>query len=476
MGQEIASEQFTDEDRRAFRARLRDETKVLKRWFDERAFVYDEKRTVGLELEGWLVDGDRLPCPRNEAFFDAVDDPDVVAELSKFNFEINAPARELSGDVFMPTLRDLEKTVARCRDGGRTLGLDPVFIGILPTARDDMLQTDWMSDSHRYRALNRQLLHLRGETPIRILIEGADRLDFRCEHIMLEAACTSLQSHLKVNQEDAVRLYNASIMAAGPLIAATANAPFLYGRSLWAETRVPAFEQVTASDEFTDAEGRKVRRVTLGQGYLRHSFLEPFLQNLAYDVLLPELMERTEKLPHLKLQNGVIWRWVRPILGFEPDGAPHLRLEHRVMPAGPSLKDTVANLALCHGLVLSLAGAARAPEDFLPFEDARANFYACARDGLDAAVVWNGRKANVQQLLLDRLLPDARRALEDHHVAGRDLVEFFDGVLIPRMRTGMTGAAWQRSHVACHGPNFQEMTERYVALQEDGAPVHEWPV
>lgn len=476
MGQEIQSPSFSEADYEAFRTRLRQETAVLKGWFDERHLNHGGTPTVGLELEAWLVDENHLPAPRNMDFFAETRDPDIVAELACFNFEINAPARPLSGDAFSRTRADLEARWDLCRSAGGRLSITPVAIGILPTVRDEMLQLDWMSESNRYHALNAELLRRRGGKPLHICIEGHEQLNYRCDHIMLEAACTSLQAHLRVGQDEAARLYNAAILAAGPLVAATANSPFLHGKSLWAETRVPAFEQATATECFRDKAGRNVRRVTLGTGYVRESLLELFVENLSYPNLLPALQDETSRLPHLRLQNGTIWRWVRPILGFDSEGAPHLRLEHRVMPGGPSLADTVANLALCHGLVLGLGTADTPPERATSFAEARENFYACARHGLDAQMRWAGRTVNVQALLLEELLPMARRALRDAGIDAGDLDTLFRDTLQPRLRTGRTGAQWQRSFMACNGSNFQALTERYVALQAGGAPVHEWPV
>ncbi|MEM9170487.1 MAG: glutamate--cysteine ligase [Pseudomonadota bacterium] len=476
MGQEIATSTFTEADRVAFRKRLRDETATLKRWFQTDAFDRDDARTVGLEIEGWLMDADVLPAPENEAFFAAVKDPDVVAELSKFNFEINAPARPLRKRVFNETRSDIERTWTACRDAAAPLGLKPMAVGIAPTVRDDMLQPSWMSEGERYRALNRELLRRREDRPILIDIEGDDRLRYRCDHIMLEAACTSLQAHFKVNQDEAVRFYNAGVLSAGPLVAACANSPFLYGKSLWDETRIRAFEQATATDVFRDAQGRKVQRVSLGRGYLRQSFLELFVENLSFPTLLPMLHEESARLPHVRLHNGVIWRWVRPILGFDADDNPHLRIEHRVTPAGPSVVDMVANLALCHGLMLALGRAETPPETETPFEDARANFYACAKHGLAAEVKWRGRAVNVQTLLSEELLPAAASALAREDVDAGDRAFYVDAVLHERLRTGRTGAAWQRSFVACNGPDFQALTAAYLERQESGEPVHEWAV
>ncbi|MEM9837647.1 MAG: hypothetical protein AAF830_00685 [Pseudomonadota bacterium] len=476
MGTEIASTHFADEDYQTFRERLRKETATLKSWFDNRAFDYSDELTVGLELEAWLVDENALPAPVNDAFLKAAGHDDIVEELAAFNIEINAPPMLMGETVFSDTEAALADVWSVCGRTGDTIGIRCAMMGILPTVRDEMLQLTWMSDANRYEALNRELMHRRRQEPIHIAIAGQDELNYRCDHIMLEAGCTSLQAHLKINQEDSVRFYNAGVLAAAPLVAATANSPFLYGKSLWCETRIPAFEQATAVDGFRDKSGCNVRRVTLGTGYLRHSFLELFTENLSFPVLLPALHEDTDRLPHLKLQNGTVWRWVRPILGFDGQGTPHLRIEHRVMPAGPTLTDTIANLALCHGLMLALARSDHPPEEETPFEDAQANFYACAKDGLDARVRWCGRDMNVQSLLVEKLIPKARAALIDEGVSEADVRRYIDQIMMPRVRSGRTGAAWQRSYMECNTPNFQAFTERYLMLQETNAPVHTWEV
>lgn len=476
MGQGISRSSFSETEHAEFRSRLRCETAVLKRWFEERAFLHCERPTTGLELEAWLIDQDGLPAPHNAEFIAAVADPRVVPELSKFNFELNAEPQPLVPDFLERTQCSLEELWRSCAAVARARQLDIVAIGILPTVRDEMLQPDWMSDGERYRALNREIFRLRGAAPLHIDIAGADRLEYHCNHVMLEAACTSLQGHLRVRQDQALRFYNASIIAAAPLVAASANSPFLYGKSLWAETRVPAFEQATAHHSFVDPEGRQVRRVTLGTGYVRHSLLELFLENLGYPALLPMLADGEAKLGHLRLHNGTIWRWVRPIIGFEPDGTPHMRLELRVMPAGPTIADSIANLALCYGLVFALGQESTPPEQEISFEDARENFYACARDGLAARVHWRGKLVGMQALLLEQLLPAAKSALARDGVDSQALEYYFDGLLRPRLISGLTGERWQRSFIEIKGADFQGLLQRYAELQWAGAPVHTWHV
>ncbi len=476
MGQEIARSGFSDEDRERYRSRLRAETSTLKRWFSERRFAEDEGYTAGLELEAWLIDRNCLPTPHSDEFISTTNDPRVVHELSKFNFELNADPRPLAGDCFSATRADVETLWQRCRRAGDTLDMRMLMIGILPTVRDEMLQPAWMAEVNRYRALNEEIMHARRDQPLHIAIHGEDELDLTCGHIMLEAACTSLQAHLKIDQDEAPRLYNAAQIAAAPLVAATANSPFLYGKTLWEETRIPTFEQATQILGFPDRTGRRVLRVTLGTGYIRHSLLELFLENLSYPPLLPIIDGEPDQMPCLKLQNGTIWRWNRPIIGFDPDGTPHLRIEQRVMPSGPTIEDVVANLALSHGMTLALGRAETPPESETPFEDCRANFYACARDGLDAELRFAGRGATARALLLDRLLPAAREALADEGVDDAELDHVFDGILVPRIESGQTGSQWQRAWYRDHGRNFQALTERYLELQEQGEPVHRWPL
>lgn len=479
MGQEIAAGGFSDETRAEFAARLRNETKILKSWFDCREFAFDEGFTGGLEVEAWLIDENALPAPRNVDFLAAASDPLIVAELSQFNFEINTEPARLGAGFLNRMKSDLDRTWGRCRDVAGALGLTPMIVGILPTVRDEMLQLDWMSPAQRYRALNEEVLRLRAGAPLHIRIEGDEALDMHCDHLMVEAACTSIQTHLQVNQEEAARFWNASQIIAAPIVAASANSPFLYGKSLWAETRIPTFEQACNVAAFRDPAGRPCGRVTFGTGYVRHSLLELFLENHeGYPVLLPALSDKMpEDLAHLKLQNGTIWRWNRPIIGFGADGAPHLRIENRVTAAGPTIADQIANMALYIGLAVFYARTQSPPEMSIDFEMARANFYAAARWGLKADILWtDGRRHNVQKLLVDRLLGEAANGLRSVGVSGAEIAEYLDGILRHRLMTGRTGAEWQRSFVNTHGGDFQGLVMRYAELQDSGAPAHEWTV
>ena len=110
-----------------------------------------------------------------------------------------------------------------------------------------MLSRDNMSSMRRYAALTRQVLRLRDERPIRLRIMGEDFLESVHHDLMLEAATTSLQVHLKVPQSTSRRYYNASLIASAFTVALAANAPLLFGKRLWDDTRIPVFEQAVDS-------------------------------------------------------------------------------------------------------------------------------------------------------------------------------------------------------------------------------------
>jgi hypothetical protein len=272
------------------------------------------------------------------------------------------------------------------------------------------------------------------------------------------------------------RYYNASLISCAPLLAAAVNSPLLFGQRLWQETRVPLFEQAVELGGYGGLAETTVRRVTFGRGYVASSPLELFEENLEhYPVLLPiPQAEPATRFPHLRLHNGAIWRWVRPLIGFDAAGQGHVRLEQRVLPSGPTVLDMVANAALYFGLVHALARQPRAAEADLPFGDARANFYAAARHGLQAELVWlDGRRYSARELILETVLPQARQGLRDFGLPDAE-VEHYLGVVEARVRSGQTGSAWQLQQLAKVDGDVHRMMDDYLVNQRSGAPVHEW--
>lgn len=484
MGQEVGAAHFRHRDFVRFEQALAAETDLLHDRIEQGRFA-QAPPVAGLELEAWLVDRDGNPAPMNQAFLERLAVPDVVTELARFNIELNVPPQPLAGDGLARLAADLAATWDRCQACARSFGLGVVSIGILPTLTEAQLCLSNMSVSNRYRALNEQMLRQHHGRPVRLDIAADPALaaagcpsHLRCEHrdVMLEAGTTSLQAHLQVTPATATRYYNAAIIASAPMVALAANAPFLFGHALWDETRVPLFEQALDVASRNVLPGEALPRVSFGSGYAGYSLAECFRENQArFEIMLPLALDGPrERLPHLRLHNGTIWRWNRPLVGFGDDGTAHLRIEHRVMAAGPTIGDMLANLAFFYGLAAALAQDAQPPELELGFETARANFYEAARRGLAAQVAWIGAPARLLgNLVVDTLLARAAAGLRhldvDDAIAGPAL-----RIIEQRAVSGRTGADWQRRFVASHGADFAHLTREYAARQSGGAPVHTW--
>ena len=474
MGEEISNVRFRKSHFRDFQDRLQQETALLQNWFETHAFDCGQQ-TGGFEIEAWLVDRIFDPSPINQVFLDLLQDPMVVPELSAFNVELNTDPQFMTGRALSRMHEELNKRWDHCREIAEKIDADLLMIGILPTVRKSDLALSNMSQLARYRALNEQILRLRKGDALQLDISGRELLNMQHLDVMLEAAATSFQIHLKIPPELSVRYFNAAIILSAPMVAISANSPYLFGRDLWDETRIPLFEQAVS---VASLKAKLVDRVTFGKSYAQQSLLEFFVENRdRYPVLLPELMEGpAEKLSHLRLHNGTIWRWNRPLIGFNDNGRPHLRIEHRVVPAGPSPVDTIANAAFFYGLAYMLATSEEAPEDRLPFGAARTNFYAAAKNSLGAHVTWlDGNTVPVYDLLVEHLLPLARASLEAQEFDRDDIAMYMD-VIRGRLRERCNGAVWQRSWVAKNGNDMHALTRAYAEFQQRDEPVHEWPV
>jgi hypothetical protein len=472
MGQEITNSHFEPEDFAVFEQRLGRETLLLCRWLEQGRFKTGPNMG-GFELEAWLVDADARPTGVVETYLERLDSSLAVPELATFNLELNGSPRELRGSALTDMYKELSNTWGHCNDVAAGLGARLVMIGILPTALASDFTLANMSPLHRYHALNEQVLNRRGGQPLRLNIQGYDELALEKSDVMLESAATSFQIHLKINADEGVRFYNASKIISAPMVAMSANSPYLLGADLWDETRIPLFEQAVAV-----GDSRLNQRVTFGIRYLENSIAECFQANWRrYPVLLPRLMDEPEEsLAHLRLQNGTIWRWNRPLIGFDADHTPHLRIEHRVVPAGPSVADSIANAAFYFGAVSALARQPVAPETLLSFGQAQSNFYTAAKNGLRADIQWmNGGRVKLPQLCKQVLLPLAKNGLLSLGIDAEE-ADYWLGIIHARIDSMRNGAAWQRAWVEKNGFDMHGLMETYIERQTSGKPVHEWHV
>jgi hypothetical protein len=339
-----------------------------------------------------------------------------------------------------------------------------------------MLSLDSLSPQNRYAIMNTQVMKMWDGKPLYIRLNGKDNLYMYMDSVIAECAATSLQVHLSVNQENAKRYYNASIIASSFLIALSANSPYLFGKELWDESRIAIFEQ-TVELTSKNCKGKTVKRVTLGNGYVKNSLYELFEENLNdYPILLADQYDsKPEELNHLNLHNGTIWRWNRPIVGVGSDGIPHLRIEQRAPSAGPSIVDSVANAAFYVGLVDYLANHEIVPENVIYFEEAIHNFYKASRQSFFCKVRWiDGKLHDMKDLLQYEIFPYVKQALLKRGIDKAEVEYYMDGIIYPRLVKGVNGAIWQKAFIHMKGKRFQELLETYIENQYTRKPVHLW--
>ncbi len=470
MGDEIFQTQFSADVYEEFRSRLDMETAILQAWIDEGCLHCDEP-WAGAELEAWLVGDDANPSPSNDAFLESLDDPLVVRELAKFNIELNTDPLEIKSGFLERMHDNMLRLWRHCQSTAEAANTHVMMTGILPTVREANLCMDNQSNMNRYRALNQQIFRLRNGVPIHLDITGREKLELDHYDVMLEAAATSFQIHYKCDIDMATHAYNASRILSGPMVAVGANSPYLFGHDLWAETRIPLFEQSVQVGGSAYSN-----RVSFGLHHVSNSILDCFEANRTrYPLLLPQLMDTPpEALAHLRLHNGTIWRWNRPLIGFDNKKQPHVRIEHRVVAAGPTMRDVVANAALYFGALTALLENTEWIEQSIPNRSAARNFYQCAEHGLEAEVVWkHARPVSVAVLILENLLPLAERGLISIGYTKAEVDDWLS-IIAQRVKTRLNGAAWQRQWVAQYGKDFQGLTHAYLENQDSNSPVHTW--
>jgi gamma-glutamyl:cysteine ligase YbdK (ATP-grasp superfamily) len=490
MGRDIQPIKISGEDRRQYRDKLQRSLEVLARMLREHLFDA-EPATVGLEIELNLVDDHGAPSMQNADVLDAIADPLWATELGQFNIEINVPPRRLDGDSLAGLEQEVRGSLNDADTKARSIGNHLVMIGILPTLQEDDLHEGVLSANARYRVINEQIFAARGED-MSIEIDGPERLVTHADSITPEAACTSVQLHIQVSPESFANYWNAAQAIAGVQVALAANSPFLFGRRLWQETRITLFEQATDTRP-VELQQQGVRpRVWFGDRWITSVF-DLFEENIRYfPALLPicededplaELDRGTApQLAEMSLHNGTIYRWNRPVYAVV-DGKPHLRVENRVLPAGPTVTDIMANAAFYCGLVRALAEAERPVWTQMSFKAAADNLAEGARHGIDARLYWPGLgEVPVTELVLRRLLPLAADGLELWGVDPGDAKRLL-GIIEQRCLCGRTGATWQTDSVRAladrHGTGREEalrlMTLGYIDQMRTNEPVHCWP-
>lgn len=474
---------------REFMVALLNDLRAIERMLAEGRFETGMRR-IGAEQEMFLIDQHTwAPAKGALKMLEALQDPHFTTELGMFQLEANCAPQLFTGQGISTMHAELDLLMDKARNAANGLGMNAVLMGILPTLRKSDLGLDSMVPSPRYLALNKVVTDMRGGK-FELSIKGLDELIIDHDSVMLEACNSSFQVHFQVDPSEFARMYNIAQVLAGPILSISANSPIVFGRRLWAETRIALFRQAVDTRSHTHQLRETEARVSFGTRYVKSSVVEIYREDIArfrtlvgtdLDEDPMAVLDRGEvpKLKALRIHNGTIYRWNRACFGMT-DGKPHLRIENRVMPSGPSTVDEMASAALWFGLMAEMGAREEDVTRRIDFDQAGHNFYTAAREGLGSHFLWyDGEEVSARNLMLDRLLPMAESGLRRHAIDDADIKRYL-GVIDARVRTGRTGARWQFSSWmslrdrATPGERANALVAATVTRQLTGRPVSEW--
>jgi len=488
MGEHDVQHDLEAAELRVFMQNLLTDLRALEHMIRE-GMIETDVRRIGAEQELFLVDAHRAPVPRAMELLADLDPDYFTTELALYNLEFNLDPLSLDHDCLSRLDRDLNRHLDEVRRVAHQHAADIALVGILPTLAKKHLTLDFMTPRPRYFALNDAIHRLRG-SEFEFRIKGPDELTFKHDNVMAEACNTSFQIHFQVDDREFPRLYNIAQAVAAPVLAAAVNSPMLFGKRLWRETRIALFQQSVDTRTATEHVREQRPRVSFGRRWVEKSVLEIFQEDIArFRVLLGKEidedpfgdLERGEipKLSALRLHNGTVYRWNRPCYGIS-EGKPHLRIENRVLPAGPTALDEIANAAFWFGLIKGVEDRYGDITRHMEFDHAKENFLAAARLGLQAQFFWPERPPTpARELILEELLPMARAGL-DHLGIDPDDRDRYLGILEQRVSLDRTGSRWLLDSMARMSGSggtaerLAALTSAAIARQEEGKPVHEW--
>lgn len=490
MGEErVKLADSQDEVQRFMKYVLKD-LRALKKMLKEDDWFETDPIRIGAEQELCLVDRHSKAFPRGMEVLDKLDDDNFTTEFAKFNLEINLDPLEFKDDCLSVMENQIQTKVDKVRGVVEEMGGDILLTGILPTIRKSDVDLKNLTPLQRYRALCEAINKLRGEN-FDLRIQGMDELLMKFDSPLLEACNTGFQVHLQVAPEDFVQKYNIAQAITAPVLAGAVGSPILFGKRLWSETRIALFQQSVDTRTVGDHLRESSPRVTFGNEWVKDSILDIFQEDTArYRVMLSsEVTEDVEKLMEegippelnaLKVHNGTVYRWNRPCYGVA-DGKAHLRIENRVCPSGPTVTDEMANTAFWLGLLNKMDDYYPDITEVMDFDDARLNFVAASKLGLDTKFRWvNDQRINAVDLITEELLPIAREGLDDVNILKEDIDSYLE-IIEERAHSGQTASYWMVNNYAglMKENNSKEqtlaaITTAMIKNQKKGEPVHKW--
>ena len=488
MGEQNVKLNTDEKTHQSFMKALLAEVHALETLLDS-GLIESGVHRIGAEQEMFLVDRASKPATRAMEILEVVDDLRFTHELGLFNLEANLSPLRLGGDCLRKLEEEAQDIYRRARETAARFDCDIALVGILPTLTKANLGLDSMVPTPRYYALNDAICALRGKE-FEFTINGIDQLSVKHNNVMLEACNTSFQVHFQVSPENFAKNYNIAQTITAPLLAAAVNSPVLLGRRLWHETRIAVFEYSIDTRSNVFQERGLMPRVHFGDRWLNESVTEIFKEDIArFRIVLTTeteedplgMIERGEipNLNALRLHNGTVYRWNRPCYGVT-DNVPHLRIENRVIPSGPTVLDEIANAAFFYGMMAGMTEQVDDIRKLLSFSDVKANFLAAARDGIRAQMNWfNDTHLPAKQLVLEQLIPLAREGLQQEGI-DRDDIDRYLGILHDRVTMRRTGARWALESLEGMDPSstvdqrMRCLVSSMVQQQASGKPIAEW--
>jgi len=488
MGEHNVEQQFDEKKSQAFMKALLEDLRALE-FMIETDRVETGVTRIGAEQEMFLVDRNLRPAPISLEVLERAKDPRLTTEIARFNLEANLSPLPLTGRCFSKMEQELRELLSLVCTSAEKLDADVLLSGILPTLKKSDLILENLTPVPRYHELNGGVIGLRGG-PFSIHIKGLDELQLTHDNIMMESCNTSFQVHFQTSPAEFASRYNMAQAITAPVLAAAVNSPLLFGHRLWQETRVALFQHSTDARSRTQLARSQPTRVSFGDRWLKHSVVELFHDQISRfrPIMITQPDEdpfrvlargETPLLSALRMHNGTVWRWNRACYGVA-DAIAHLRIENRALPAGPTVQDEMANAAFFVGLMVALPQAYGEIAKRLSFDDAKENFFAAARYGLNAQLKWlDGKNLSAISLILNDLLPFARAGLKESNIDSSDIDKYL-GVVEERVRGGQTGAQWMLNSLASlnqHEPiemRTRALTSTILARQKEDKPVHEW--
>ena len=477
---------FSPENYHEFDKNLRRETEKAYLWAATKKYAEKSPALAGCTIESCLADDSGMPVPESEQFLEYFSNVNARREMTKYNVEFEIAPVRVGEDAFADMYESLEnnrRAASRCAD---MVGARASLFGILPSFTETHFSSDMITDVLHFRTLERQLRMLNKNRPFLVNIGYGEGIYFEADNLGVEGAANSLQIRLSVEEPLSAAFYNAAQLVSFIMVGACANSPFLMGRRLWEETRVPLFEQImyeryVGKNADTLQFGRRCGDV-FGHDYLKGSILDLFGVNCGMSAVLPTVHDTpVAAMTHLILHNRDILRWNRPIMEFDEDKNPSLYIESRVTPAGPTTIDMTANVAFFVGLVYYFhRDFLEEHEDIakknMPLSNVRRNFYRAARDGFSAEIFWLGKSINLREFILKWAMQYAFEGLQLAGIAHEE-AKFWLRIINQRTQRGQNGSVWQRRYVAVNGGDEQgmrDMVRAYRDKQEEGDPVHTW--